>query len=165
MDTICGVGLPELIILALVGFVVIGPNRSRDVALQAGRFIRTVIRSQWWKEFNDITDAIRELPKTLVRLAEIEEAQTEIRGVIDDIDNVTNEIRRDTRIDFGQSADGEAEQRAEKQAVDPANVITDPWGIANATAGTQFLKDDGGAPEPIEDASGQDIKDEGASNA
>lgn len=73
MDTLCGIGLPELIILSLLGFIVVGPERSREVALSLGRLLRTVIKSEWWRDVNQIAQAIRDLPTTLVRMAELEE--------------------------------------------------------------------------------------------
>lgn len=117
MDTLCGVGLPEIIIVALLGFVVIGPDRSRDLALKLGRLLSRVMRSSWFAEFQQITNALRNLPTTLVRMAELEEAQADIQRTISDIE-------RDTRVDV--DLDGE------KQG------ISDPWGIRNAAAGSTF---------------------------
>jgi Sec-independent protein translocase protein TatA len=117
MDTLCGVGLPELIIVALMGFVVIGPDRSRDLALKLGRMLSRVMRSPWFAEFQQITDALRNLPTTLVRMAELEEAQADIQRTISDIEH-------DTRIDVDLGSD--------KQG------ISDPWGIRNAAAESTF---------------------------
>lgn len=116
MDTICGLGLPELVILALLGFVVIGPERSHEVALKTGRFLRSVMTSTWWREFNQVAQAIRDMPTTLVRMAEIEETQAELRQAMSDIQD-------STQVDFSQPAESGA--------------ITDPWGIRNAVAGTR----------------------------
>lgn len=116
MDTLCGVGLPELIILALVIFVVVGPERARDVALTLGRWLRRLITSEWWKEFNQIARAIQDLPNTLVRMAEIEEAQAELKRAMSEIDQLTGKP-------FSPPAD---------QQPPPA----DPWGILNLTQQT-----------------------------
>lgn len=115
MDTLCGIGLPELIILVLLGFVVIGPERSREVALQLGRWLRTAIQSPWWREFNQITNSIRDLPTTLVRMAELEEAQQEIQRTLQDIE-------QDTQVDI----DLRAAMRGTTAAPEPPE---DPWGI------------------------------------
>ncbi len=37
-----GIGLPELMVIALVAVVVFGPERLPDLARQAGRFVRQV---------------------------------------------------------------------------------------------------------------------------
>jgi Sec-independent protein translocase protein TatA len=116
VDTVCGIGLPELIILALVGFVVIGPDRSRDMALSTGRFLRKVMKSPWWREFNQVTSALRDLPTTLVRMAELEDT---LRSVRTDLD-------RASHIDFNQTM-GTPSVDSSTPVVDPAR---DPWGIA-----------------------------------
>lgn len=113
MDTFCGLGLPELIIIALLGFVLIGPDRTRELALQFGRILRRVMKSPWWREFNQVTDAMRNLPTTLVRMAELEETQAELQRELGDIE-------RQTRAGLDLTAD--ARTTASKQ---PAN----PWGI------------------------------------
>ncbi len=116
MDTLCGIGLPELIILALLGFVVIGPERSRETALQAGRWLRTLMKSPWWREFNQITDSIRNLPTTLVRMAELEETQQELQRTLSDIE-------RDAKVDINQ-------RPAPTSTASPAEEASeDPWGI------------------------------------
>lgn len=91
MDTLCGIGLPELIILALLGFVVIGPERSREVALSLGRMLGAVMKSEWWGEVNHIAQAIRNLPTTLVRMAELEESLKETER---EMQETQDELRR-----------------------------------------------------------------------
>ena len=125
MDTLCGVGLPELIIVALLGFVVIGPERSRELALQLGRMMSKVMRSPWFSEFQQITNALRNLPTTLVRMAELEEAQADIQRTISDIE-------RETKIDVNSP--------------DAKPGVSDPWGIRNAAAGTTFQPDSTAEP-------------------
>lgn len=135
MDTICGIGLPELVILALLGFVVIGPERSREVALSAGRLLRKVMTSSWWKDFSSITKSLRDLPNTLVRMAEIEEAQADLERTMRDIEDLT-------RTDFSLSSNKPPGAKGEEP-------ITDPWGIRNAAAGT-MIKPSPAAPEAEE---------------
>lgn len=104
--------------------------------------MRTVVRSQWWTEFNDITQAIRDLPTTLVRLAEIEEAQADLQEVMNDIDDVGKELRRESRININMNDLMNPKTTSAASGSSPANTseaITDPWGIANASAGTVFL--------------------------
>jgi Sec-independent protein translocase protein TatA len=115
LDTICGIGLPELIILALVGFVVVGPDRSRQLALSLGRFLRTVLKSPWWKEFRQVSTALRDLPTTLVRMAELE----------DELKTVRTDLNRATRIDFNRTM-GVPENGEGMPGPDPNH---DPWGV------------------------------------
>lgn len=113
MDTLCGIGLPELIIIALVGFVVIGPQRTRELGLTAGRWLRRAMRSEWYREFNQITGALRDLPNTLVRMAELE----------DDLRRTQADINRATRTGPGAMP---TDNSVPVPTIDPTN---DPWGL------------------------------------
>ncbi len=81
------IGLPELMVLALVALFVFGPDRLPDVARQAGRMVKklretvTQARSQLadelGPEFNDIN--LRDLsPRALVQ-----------KHILDDLDDQT----------------------------------------------------------------------------
>ncbi len=134
MDTLCGIGLPELIILALLGFVVVGPERSQDVALRAGRFLRSAMKSPWWRDFNQVTQSLRDLPTTLVRMAELEEAQAELSKTVREIGTeVSGDIssstgarnpwglpNRETSLDKQPGAESPSAPPADK--VEPPNV-------------------------------------------
>ena len=137
MDTLCGVGLPELIILFLIGFVVIGPERSQEVALIVGRWLRSLMTSSWWKEFNQITNSIRNLPTTLVRMAELEEAQADINRAMGEISQATSISTFNLTGNEPSSAAGE-------------ETITDPWGIRNATAQTTITPRQSPSDPPTE---------------
>ena len=130
MDAICGVGLPELVIVALLAFIVVGPERSREVALQVGRFLRGVMRSGWWRDINEIGGALRNLPTTLVRMAELEEAQADLQRTMQEIDNATR---------MPPSPGGEQPSHPGASPAPNAG-LTDPWGIRNATAQTRFSR-------------------------
>jgi len=119
MDTVCGLGLPELIVIALIAFVVVGPQRTRELGLTVGRWLRRVMRSQWWREFNQITAAMRDLPNTLVRMAELE----------DDIRQVRGDINRATRSPAMES------DRQEVDLTANTNPSDDPWGIGSGAPG------------------------------
>ncbi|MBN1430416.1 MAG: hypothetical protein JXB07_18750 [Anaerolineae bacterium] len=107
-------GLPELLVIALISFVLIGPERSKDLALKAGRFLRQATTSEWWHEFNQVSKAIKDLPTTLIRMSEIEEAQAEIRRAMTDIE-------AGTQLSFdepfpGKFVSGRQTKSSEKQA-------------------------------------------------
>jgi Sec-independent protein translocase protein TatA len=132
VDTLCGIGLPELFILLLIGFVVLGPDRTRELAIAAGRWLGRLLRSPWWGEFNQIADAIRNLPTTLVRMAELEETQAELRQTMAD-------INRETTFPQGSFVPSPPSKQAQ-----PA---TDPWGISDATASATTAPDTRSAAE------------------
>jgi Sec-independent protein translocase protein TatA len=125
MDTLCGVGLPELLILALVSFVVIGPQRSKELAISTGRLLGRAMRSSWWREFSDVSSAIRNLPQTLVRMAELEETQADLRRSL-------------SQMQTEDRPDAPAPPAARP---DPAEPGADPWGISGpAAAGPQPVR-------------------------
>lgn len=103
MDTLCGLGLPEIILILLLSFALIGPERTQEVALNAGRLLRRVVRSDWWREVNEITRAMKDLPTTLVRMAEIEETQKELRETMREINDLTRGEIDGARRDLGEA--------------------------------------------------------------
>ncbi len=136
MDTLCGIGLPELLILALLAFVLIGPERTREVAVTVGRWLGRAMKSPWWKEFMQVTTALRDLPTTLVRMAELEEAQAELRRTL-------REIEREGRIDLDE------EISTGRAAPHSAVTSADPWGIASLAPQTH-------TPPPPQDSESHD---------
>ncbi len=98
MNTVCGIGIPELVLLVLLVFVVVGPERSRETALEIGRFLGKLLRSKWWKEISEITEALRDLPTTLIRMAELEDMQSELRETLSDIQKGTKLDQEDKQI-------------------------------------------------------------------
>ena len=132
MDTLCGIGLPELLILALLSFVVIGPERSREVALQLGRWLSKIMKSPLYSDLQQTVSAIRDLPTTLVRMAELEEHQAEIEQSLRQID-------QQTRLDI--------DSQANPRTASPE----DPWDIANAVSQTSYP-----ATPPSEQATGEE---------
>lgn len=132
MDTLCGIGLPEIIIIALAGFVLIGPERSQEVALRMGRMLRTLMRSAWWQDFNQVAQAIRDLPNTLVRMAELEEAQAELRRTMSEIEDDITTVE------------------ANPNTIGRPDAITDPWGILNASSQTQITPRTSPSSDPSE---------------
>jgi len=78
MDGIFGVGLPEMLIIALVMFIVGGPQNSAKWAREAGRLMRKV-RQSWEQlmleveqelgpEGKELVDATRELSRSAYEL-------------------------------------------------------------------------------------------------
>ena len=81
-----GVGLQELMVLAFIAVLVVGPERLPDLARQAGRILRQVrnlatnardeLRTELGPEFSDLE--LRDLdPRTIVRKHIIEAMEAE----------------------------------------------------------------------------------------
>lgn len=112
---ICGLGGPELIVVALLGYIIFGPERAKDAALNAGRLMRKVTRSPWFADFSRMAKELRDLPNTLIRMAELEDTQAELKRNLEG-------LRFD--VDLGLDAD------------DEPDITSDPWGIQNAVSRT-----------------------------
>ena len=110
-----------MIIVAIIGFVIIGPERSRELAVQAGRAIRTAMNSTWWRELTQVSSALRDLPTTLVRMAELED---ELKQVRTDLNRAAHPLR---------------EPWPDQSSSVPTN---DPWGIQNSISPQQPAPDD-----------------------
>ena len=90
MNTIFGIGFPELIFIFILVVVLIGPERTKEAAQKAGKALGKILRSQWWADLQMIQKNIRDLPNTLVRMAEIEEIQNDLKQSLDSIQNNIN---------------------------------------------------------------------------
>ena len=131
---ICGLGAPELVIIALLAFTVFGPERTKEAALKAGRMLRRVVQTEWWNDFTRMAREIRDLPNTLIRLAELEETQAELEKSLSDLQEDIKEIDAPALRD----------------------VTTDPWGIANAVAGTKQFEQQDPEQQPISSEPAED---------
>jgi Sec-independent protein translocase protein TatA len=137
MDTICGIGMPELVILALLGFILIGPERTREVALQAGRLLRKVTKSDLWTETQEFYQFVRDLPNRLMSMAE------ELEDVQSEVAETRRQINKQLRFD-------DASPSAKSTDSHPQETIEDPWGIRNAVAQTTITPQTS-SPTPTED--------------
>eukprot|EP01156_Anaeramoeba_ignava_P007549 Anaeramoba_ignava/a352613_3.p1 GENE.a352613_3~~a352613_3.p1 ORF type:complete len:129 (-),score=28.49 a352613_3:16-402(-) len=90
MNTIFGIGFSELIVIFILVIVLIGPERSKETAQKLGKALGKILRSQWWSDFQLIQKNIRDLPNTLIRMAEIEELQNDLKQSLDSIQNNIN---------------------------------------------------------------------------
>lgn len=94
MNTIFGIGFAELAIIGILVIVLIGPERTQEAAQKAGRALGKLLRSQWWSDFQSIQKNIRDLPNTLVRMAEIEELQEDLKQSLNSIQtNIQSEAQ------------------------------------------------------------------------
>jgi Sec-independent protein translocase protein TatA len=137
MDTICGIGMPELIILALLGFILIGPERTREVALQAGRLLRKVTKSDLWTETQDFYQFVRDLPNRLMAMAE------ELEDVQSEVAETKRQIDKQLRFE-------DASPRTKPDTSRQEETIEDPWEIRNAVAQTTITPKPS-PPTPTED--------------
>jgi sec-independent protein translocase protein TatB len=82
---IFGVGTSELIFIILIAIIVLGPKDMQKAGRTIGRFLNQLIKSDSWKIFQQTSSELRNLPRNLMREANMEmmEAEKDLRRVID----------------------------------------------------------------------------------
>lgn len=70
---ILGVGPLELLFIFLIALIVLGPQDMKKTGLTLGRFMRKIVTSQGWREFQQGWRNLRYLPNKMMREAGLEE--------------------------------------------------------------------------------------------
>src|SRR5919197_5875873 len=80
-----GVGPSELIFIILIAIIILGPKDMQKAGRTIGRFLNQLVRSDSWKIFQQTSNEIRNLPRNLMREANMEmmEAEKDLRRAID----------------------------------------------------------------------------------
>lgn len=86
---ILGIGPLELLFILLLAFIVLGPGDMEKTGRTIGRFLRSVVTSQWWSGFRNASKEIKQLPYTLMREASIEEVRQDLNEFNKIIENPT----------------------------------------------------------------------------
>jgi sec-independent protein translocase protein TatB len=82
---IFGIGASELVFIILIAIIVLGPKDMQKAGRTIGRFLNQLMRSEGWKIFQRTSSELRNLPRNLMREANMEmmEAEKDLRRVID----------------------------------------------------------------------------------
>jgi sec-independent protein translocase protein TatB len=82
---IFGIGASELIFILLIALIVLGPRDMQKAGRTIGRWLNQVVRSDSWKVFQRTSAELRNLPRNLMREAnmEVAEMEREVRNAID----------------------------------------------------------------------------------
>ena len=82
---IFGIGASEFIFIILIAIIILGPKDMQKAGKTIGRFLNQLIRSDSWKIFQRTSNELRNLPRNLMREANMEmmEAEKDLRRVID----------------------------------------------------------------------------------
>jgi Sec-independent protein translocase protein TatA len=82
---ILGVGWQEFIFILIIALIVLGPNDMRKAGGTIGRWLNQIVKSDGWKAFQQTTREIQNLPRNLMRQAnmEMQEMQKDINKVLD----------------------------------------------------------------------------------
>ena len=82
---ILGIGWQELIFIVMIAIIVLGPKDMQKAGRTIGRWLNQLIQSDSWKVFQKTSSELRNLPRNLMREANMEmrEADKELRRVLD----------------------------------------------------------------------------------
>lgn len=82
---ILGIGASELVFILLIAIIVLGPKDMQKAGRTIGRFLNQLVRSDSWKIFQRTSTELRNLPRNLMREAnmELQDVDREIRRTID----------------------------------------------------------------------------------
>jgi len=82
---IFGIGAPELVFILIIALIVLGPRDMQKAGRTIGRWLNQLIRSDSWKVFQRTSAELRNLPRNLMREAnmEIAELDKDLRKAID----------------------------------------------------------------------------------
>ncbi len=102
-----GVGPLELVFILLIVFLILGPDDLAATGKKLGRFLSTVRKSDFWRGVTQVTKEMRDLPTTLMREAELEDAKREIEKDLRDVRNISREFEqgelRELKVDLEKS--------------------------------------------------------------
>jgi Sec-independent protein translocase protein TatA len=70
---IFGIGPLEIVFVLIIGILVLGPEGMITAGRKLGKFMRSIIRSNWWQNVRKGVNEIQYLPQRLMREAELEE--------------------------------------------------------------------------------------------
>jgi sec-independent protein translocase protein TatB len=82
---IFGIGASELVFIFIIALIVLGPRDMQKAGRTVGRWLNQLVRSDSWKVFQRTSTELRNLPRNLMREANMEVAEMEkdLRQAID----------------------------------------------------------------------------------
>jgi sec-independent protein translocase protein TatB len=136
---IFGIGASELIFILIIAIIVLGPKDMQKAGRTIGRWLNQLVQSDSWKVFQRTSAELRNLPRKLMRDAnmELQEMDKEIRQSIDPRQYPTtsrstssqNPSRKDapqsTEVRPSQPPPSKADSAPEPPAAKPIDVNAD----------------------------------------
>ena len=69
---ILGIGASELVFILLIAIIILGPKDMQKAGRTIGRWLNQLVRSDGWKVFQKTSTELRNLPRNLMREANME---------------------------------------------------------------------------------------------
>ncbi|MDQ3007107.1 MAG: twin-arginine translocase TatA/TatE family subunit [Chloroflexota bacterium] len=85
---ILGIGAQELIFIVIIALIVLGPRDMQKAGKTIGRWLNQFVNSDTWKIFQQTSGELRNLPRNLMKEAnmEMQETERELRRTLDQVD-------------------------------------------------------------------------------
>jgi len=77
------IGLPEVLLLLILIFIILGPSRLVSSARSLGSWFRKVSKSQLWKEILSTSNEIKEFPQKIMKEADLDEEMNSLKEFVD----------------------------------------------------------------------------------
>ena len=119
---ILGIGAQELIFIVIIALIVLGPKDMQKAGKTIGRWLNQLVNSDTWKIFQQTSGELRNLPRNLMKEANMEmrETERELRRTMDQIDP------RPTRSVTSSAAPASSHIRRASSSNEPENSIQPP---------------------------------------
>ena len=129
---ILGIGASELIFILIIAIIVLGPKDMQKAGRTIGRWLNQLMRSDGWKVFQKTSSELRNLPRNLMREAnmELQDVNKELQDVNKEINEIPQTIDPRSRpsaytANRTPAAEPEAGQAPSKQTDTPPPSPTD----------------------------------------
>jgi Sec-independent protein translocase protein TatA len=78
---IFNIGPWELVLILILALVVFGPERMVDYSKATARVIRKIVRSPFWRDLVSTSEEIKDIPRQIVKEANLEESLQELKDL------------------------------------------------------------------------------------
>lgn len=85
-------GIGEILVLALVVFIVLGPEKAVDAGRGLGRFIGQLRRSEFWQDARQVSEQVDQVIQTAINDTGVPEITQEIREIRQEVRSVIPQI-------------------------------------------------------------------------
>ena len=82
---ILGIGLPELILIATILLIVLGPDEMQSAGRKIGKLLNKIVNSEQWGKAREVNRQVRNLPNQLAREANIADLEKDIKKAVESI--------------------------------------------------------------------------------
>ena len=97
------IGFGEIIFILILATIVLGPERIVSYSRWAGKFVRQVIQSPFWKEIRKTQTELRQLPNQLMQESGLKE---DIEGIKSEFQEISGSLKPDLgKLDSSEDDD------------------------------------------------------------